>query len=138
MINNSDMMSKQNPSLQIYEIRSKDLLDEEGVRFSGIIDEDGNLIYGGFKKGILPLESDQEKLDSFLKFVSKISLRKEYDDSLGPINYLVARRNKTVLISFPFPLSRILLLVSAEPSMNIEDLARKVIKVFGGPSLSSD
>ncbi|MEK0336271.1 MAG: DUF6659 family protein, partial [Nitrosopumilus sp.] len=98
----------------------------------------GNLIYGGFKKGVLPLESDQAKLESFMKFVSKISLRKEYDDSLGPINYLVARRDKAVLISFPFPLSKILLLISAEPSVDIENLASTVTKIFGGSSLSSD
>lgn len=131
-------MSNQNIKFQIYDIRCKDLLDEDGIRFAGIINEVGNLIYGGFKKGILPLESDQAKLESFMKFVSKISLRKEYDDSLGPINYLVARRDKAVLISFPFPLSRILLLISAEPTVNIENLASTVTKIFGGSSLSSD
>ena len=132
------MLSNQNIKFQIYDIRCKDLLDEDGIRFAGIINEVGNLIYGGFKKGILPLESDQAKLESFMKFVSKISLRKEYDDSLGPINYLVARRDKAVLISFPFPLSKILLLISAEPSVNIENLASTVTKIFGGSSLSSD
>jgi len=132
------MMSNQNTKFQIYDIRCKDLLDEDGIRFAGIINEVGNLIYGGFKKGVLPLESDQTKLESFMKFVSKISLRKEYDDSLGPINYLVARRDKIVLISFPFPLSRILLLISAEPSVDIENLASTVTKIFGGSSLASD
>ena len=132
------MLSNQNIKFQIYDIRCKDLLDEDGIRFAGIINEAGNLIYGGFKKGVLPLESDQTKLESFMKFVSKISLRKEYDDSLGPINYLVARRDKAVLISFPFPLSRILLLISAEPTVNIENLASTVTKIFGGSSLSSD
>ncbi len=131
-------MSKQNTKFQVYDIRCKDLLDEEEIRFAGIINGAGSLICGGFKKGLLPLESDHVKLESFLKFVSKISLRKEYDDSLGPINYLVARRDKIVLISFPFPLSRILLLISAEPSVNIENLASKIIKIFGGSSLSSD
>ena len=131
-------MSNQNTKFQIYDIRCKDLLDEDEIRFAGIINEAGNLIYGGFKKGILPLESDQAKLESFMKFVSKISLRKEYDDSLGPINYLVARRDKAALISFPFPLSRILLLISAEPTVNIENLASTVTKIFGGSSLSSD
>jgi len=132
------MLSNQNIKFQIYDIRCKDLLDDEEIRFAGIINEAGNLIYGGFKKGVVPLESDQTKLESFMKFVSKISLRKEYDDSLGPINYLVARRDKTVLISFPFPLSRILLLISAEPSVDIENLASMVIRTFGDSSLSSD
>ena len=132
------MMNNQNTEFQIYNIRCKDLLDEDKIRFAGIINDVGNLIYGGFKKGILPLESDQAKLESFMKFVSKISLRKEYDNSLGPINYLVARRDKVVLISFPFPVSRILLLISAEPTVNIEKLAGKVTKIFGGSSLSFD
>ena len=113
-------------------------MDLDEIRFAGIINEDGELISGGFKQGLMPLEDDEIKLKSFMEFVSKISLRKEYDDSLGPINYLAARRDKVVLISFPFPLSRILLLISAEPSVNIENLASKVIKIFGGSSLSSD
>ena len=132
------MLSNQNTKFLIYDVRCKDLLDEDEIRFAGIINEAGNLICGGFKKGLLPLESDQAKLESFMKFVSKISLRKEYDDSLGPINFLVARRDKIVLISFPFPLNRILLLISAKPSVNIENLASKVIKIFGGSLLSSD
>ena len=129
------MLSSQDAKFSIYDIRCRDLLDEEEIRFAGIIDEAGNLIGGGFKKGLLPLESDQVKLESFMKFVSKISLRKEFDDSLGPINYLVARRDKAVLISFPFPLSGILLLVSAESTVDIENLASKVIKIFSDSSI---
>ena len=131
-------MNNQNTTFSIYDIRCKDILDEEEIRFAGIIDEMGNLIGGGFKKGLLPLESDQAKLESFMKFTSKISLRKEYDDSLGPINYLVFRRDKALLISFPFPLSKILLLISAEPTANIENLTNKIVKIFGDSSLYPD
>ena len=126
------MISEQNTQAQIHEVRCKGLLDCDEIRFAGIINEDGRLVSGGFKQGLTPLEADEEKLESFMKFISKVSLRKEYDDSLGPINYLAARRDKVVLISFPFPLSRILLLISADPSVNIENLANKVIKIFGG------
>ena len=132
------MISKQNLEFQIYGIRCKDLFDEDEIRFAGIINEDGKLVSGGFKQGLVPLEADEVKLKSFMEFVSKISLEKEYDDNLGPINYLAARRDKAVLISFPFPLSRFLLLISAEPSVDIEELANKVIKVFGDSSLSTD
>ena len=132
------MITKQNTKFHSYDSRCKDLLDLDEIRFAGIINEDGELVSGGFKQGLMPLEDDEIKLKSFMEFVSKISLRKEYDDSLGPINYLAARRDKVVLISFPFPLSRFLLLISAEPSVNIENLASKVIKIFGDSSLSSD
>lgn len=115
---------------QIYDEKCKNLLDEKEIRFAGIINEDGKLISGGFKKGITPLEDDETKLHSFMEFVSKVSIRKDYDQSLGPINYLAARRDKAVLVSFPFPVSKILLLISAEPSVDIENLATKVVDIF--------
>ena len=119
-------------SSQIYDEKCKKLLDEKEIRFAGIINEYGKLISGGFKKGLTPLEDDETKLQSFIEFVSKVSIRKEFDESLGPINYLAARRDKAVLVSFPFPVSKILLLVSAEPTADIENLATKVVDIFTG------
>ena len=117
-------------SSQIYDEKCKKLLDEKEIRFAGIINEGGKLISGGFKKDITPLEDDETKLRSFIEFVSKVSIRKDYDQTLGPINYLAARRDKAVLVSFPFPVSKILLLISAEPTVNIENLATKVVGIF--------
>ncbi|HEY7368085.1 MAG TPA: DUF6659 family protein [Nitrosopumilaceae archaeon] len=117
---------------QMYDEKCKNLLDEEEIRFAGIIDERGKLVSGGFKKKLKPLEADETKLQAFMEFVSKISIRNEYDDTLGPINYLAARRNKAVLMSFPFPVSKFVLLISANPSVDIEDLATKVVDIFSG------
>ncbi len=117
-------------SSQIYDEKCKKLLDEKEIRFAGIINEDGKLISGGFKEGLTPLEDDETKLQSFMEFVSKVSIRKDFDQSLGPINYLAARRDKAVLVSFPFPVSKILLLISAEPTADIENLATKVVDIF--------
>ena len=94
LINKNDILYK------IYENNCNELLEENYIRFAGIIDVRGNLIFGGFKKEIKPLEEDEIKLQMFMEFVSKLSTRKEYDKSLGPINYLAARRDKVVLISF--------------------------------------
>ncbi len=123
---------KSQGNLQFYDEKCTRLLDKDEIRFAGIINEHGELISGGFKVGLTPLERDESKLKSFMEFVSKVSIRKEYDQSLGPINYLAARRDKAVLISFPFPISRIVLLISAEPSVNIENLAIKVVEIFSG------
>jgi hypothetical protein len=116
--------------LKLYGEKCDQLLTESKIRFAGIIDKDGKLVAGGFKEGLIPHESDETRLQSFLEFVSKATIRKEYDESLGPINYLAARRDKAVLVSFPFPITSILLLISAEPSVNIEDLAKKVVEIF--------
>lgn len=117
---------------EIYENKCQKMLDEDEIRFAGIINEDGNLVSGGFKKEIIPLENDEAKLKSFMEFVSKVTIRKEYDKTLGPINYLAARRDKAVLVSFPFPVSKFVLLISANPSVDIEQLAAKVIDIFSG------
>ena len=66
------------------------------------------------------------------KFISNISIRTDYDQNLGPINYLAARRDRIVLISFPFPVSKIVLLISSEPKVEIEKLAEKVVHIFSG------
>jgi hypothetical protein len=116
----------------LYDEKCQKMLDEEEIRFAGIINEDGKLVSGGFKKDITPLEDDEIKLNSFMEFVSKVSIRKEYDKSLGPINYLAARRDKAVLVSFPFPVSKFVLLISANPSVDIEKLATKVVDIFSG------
>ena len=124
-------MSVQNNSmLKLYGDKCTQLQNESEIRFAGIIDKDGRLIAGGFKEGLVPHEGDKTRLQAFLEFVSKVSIRKEYDQSLGPINYLAARRDKAVLVSFPFPVSQILLLISAEPTVNIESLAKKVVGIF--------
>ncbi len=124
-------MSKQSDSsFQLYDEKCKILLKEPEIRFAGIVDIAGNLVLGGFKEGLTPYENDETKLQAFYNFVSKASIRKEFDESLGPINYIAARRDKAVLISFPFPLSQILLLISAEPTVNIENMAKKVVEIF--------
>jgi hypothetical protein len=115
---------------QIYDEKCQKMLEEDEIRFAGIISESGDLVSGGFKKEIIPLEDDKARLKSFMKFVSKVSIRKEYDETLGPINYLAARRDKAVLVSFPFPVSKFVLLISANPSVDIEKLATRVMAIF--------
>ncbi len=115
---------------KFYETKCQQLLQEKEIRFAGIINEQGVLVAGGFKQGILPLEGDETKLSGFMEFASRVSLRKEFDKTLGPINYIAARRDRLVLISFPFPVSKIVLLISAEPTVDIENIAQDVVRIF--------
>ena len=122
---------------KVFDVRCNDTMEEEGVRFCGIVHKNGSLVAGGFKRGIDRLEMDEEKFHRFLKRVIEISLRKEYDDTLGKLNYVACRRDKVILISFPFPVSDQILLISAKPSVNIEKLAQRITKIFGGSNLFS-
>jgi len=116
--------------LQYFESKCKKLTHENEIRFAGIINEKGQLVAGGFKDGLAPLAENESRLNDFMEFASRISLRKEFDKTLGPINYLAARRDKIVLISFPFPVSKFVLLISAEPTVDIERIAKKVVDIF--------
>jgi hypothetical protein len=115
---------------RFYDSKCRQLTAEKEIRFAGIIDEGGHLVAGGFKEGLTPLEGDESKLSGFMEFASRISLRKEFDKTLGPINYIAARRDRLVLICFPFPISRFVLLISAEPTVDIENLANKIVNIF--------
>lgn len=131
-------MTNEVSEYQIYDIRCRDTLDEEGVRFAGILDKTGKVIAGGFKSGITKLEKDEEKFKKFLDRVIDISLRREHEDTLGKLNYISCRRDKLVFLSFPFPITRHVLLVSAEPTVNTETLADKVLRIFGDSYLFSE
>lgn len=131
-------MSEEISEYKIYDVRCKDVLEEEGVRFAGILNREGKLVAGGYKLGVKPLEKDEEEFRNFMKRVIEISLRKEHEDTLGKLNYVSCRRDKVVLISFPFPVSNNILLVSAEPSVHIEKLASRVTIIFGDANLFSE
>jgi hypothetical protein len=113
-----------------YDAKCKRLCEEKEIRFAGIIDEKGKLVAGGFKKGLALLEKDKQRLDEFIRFVSNISLSKSFDETLGTTSYVAARREKVILISFPFPLTKIILLISADPGTDIERLAAHVVDIF--------
>ena len=119
---------------KFYESKCSQLTNENEIRFAGIINESGKLIAGGFKPGLVPLENNDSRLDDFMEFASRISLRKDFDKTLGPINYIAARRDKLILISFPFPVSRFVLLISAEPTTDIEKIAKRVVAIFSDTS----
>ena len=124
---------------EIFEPRCREIQYHDGVRFAAIIGKDGNKIAGGFTEGVSPYEGDENNLHDFYKFAVDISLRTDHlSDSLGHLNYIASRRDKVILISFPFPISSNILLISAEPGLDIENLAVDVVKIFSSESLAED
>ena len=124
---------------ETFEPRCKEVQYHSGVRFAAIIDKDGNKIAGGFTEGVSPYEGDENNLHDFYKFAVDISLRTDHlSDSLGHLNYIASRRDKVILISFPFPISSKILIISAEPGLDIENLAVDVVKIFSSESLAED
>ncbi|MDE1725945.1 MAG: hypothetical protein KGH89_01610 [Thaumarchaeota archaeon] len=118
---------ERNQELFSYDLKCVRLLREPEIRFAGLIDHMGNLVTGGFKHGIVPIEDEAEQKKMYSDVVLRVSLRKDFDYSLGHVMYSASRREKAVMMSFP--LGRRVLLVTAEPDVDIDETAQKIIKI---------
>src|SRR2546427_6590595 len=96
------------------------LLQEDEIRFAGFINSMGRLVAGDFKEGIAPIEDEAERQKMYMELALRVSMRKDFDYSLGPVRYAASRRAKAVVMSFP--INSNVLLVSAESSVDIDKL----------------
>ncbi|MGI0082541.1 MAG: DUF6659 family protein [Nitrosopumilaceae archaeon] len=113
----------------IFDQKCKMLLEEDEIRFAGLINQMGRLVAGGFKGGITPLEDDAERQKMYMELALRVSMRKEFDYSLGPVKYSASRREKVVMMSFP--INSNVLLISAEPNVDIDRTTNKIMKIIG-------
>ncbi len=112
-----------------YEEKCQSLLKEPEIRFAALINHMGNLVAGGMKQGMKPLEDEADMRKLYMELILRVSTRKEFDYSLGPVEYSASRREKAVMMSFP--IGNKVLLVSANTNVNIDDTAKKIKKLVG-------
>ncbi|MCZ6582845.1 MAG: hypothetical protein O6761_06715 [Thaumarchaeota archaeon] len=105
------------------------LLEQEKIRFAGLINSMGKLVAGGIREGLVPLEDEAERQKMYMELALRVSMRKDFDYTLGPVKFSASRREKAVVMSFP--INNNVLLISAEPEVDIEETANKVIKIIG-------
>jgi hypothetical protein len=114
---------------KIFQQKCDRLLQEDEIRFAGLINSMGRMVAGGFKKGVLPLEDDAERQKMYMELALRVSMRMEFDYSLGKVKYSASRREKSVMMSFP--INNTVLLISAEPDVDIDKTAKKIMKLCG-------
>ena len=112
-----------------YEKICQDVLNEEHLRFCGLISGKGELITGGFRDGVTPLENDEDQKKMFQELAVRVSHRKNFDSKMGRVKYSASRREYLVMMSFP--IGGNILLVTAEPHVNIDRLAFRIIEKMG-------
>ena len=113
--------------VDIFEQKCKKMLNEDGIRFVGIINSMGRQIAGGYKQGITPLVDEEEHKIS-LEHALEVLLTKDLDDSLGSIDSIVTRRKKVTMITVP--MEKFSLLISAERNSNAEIIVQKALNLF--------
>jgi len=99
------------------------------IRFAGVINERGQLVAGGMKEGVKPLESQKEDEVLFMELALKVKMRKEFDKQLGSVNFAMSLREKAISMSFPIGNSDILY-VYADPNVNYQKLLEKILSLI--------
>jgi hypothetical protein len=103
------------------------ILKEPEIRFTGFLDMMGNLVVGLFSDGIKPLKNEEERKKMFIEAVLRIRTRQDFDEYLGPVEYAAARRKNVV--TFTFLYGDKVLFVSAEPNVDIDKTAKKIMSL---------
>ena len=104
----------------------KDILSEPEIRFCGLIDSTGELVVGDFRKDVIPFENDARRKQMFQELAHRVSNRQGFDASLGRVKYSSSRRENVVIMSFP--IGKYIILITADPAVNIDRLAWKIIQ----------
>jgi len=103
------------------------LSKEPEIRFAGFLDMMGNLVTGSFSDGIKPLKNEDERKKMFIEAVLRIRTRQDFDNNLGPVEYAAARRKNVV--TFTFMYGDKVLFISAEPNVDIDKIAQKIMRL---------
>ena len=113
----------------LFKQKLDEIISEKDIRFAGFVNMKGDLEEGKFREEIIPFENDEEQRRIFRELALRISTRKNFDYSMGAVKYSASRREKLVMMSFP--LKNIILLITAEPNVNIDRLAYRIIQILG-------
>ncbi|MGD2106321.1 MAG: hypothetical protein PVH93_01810 [Nitrosopumilaceae archaeon] len=104
------------------------LLINKKLRYIGILDKMGNLIFEKERQGISSLISDKKSRSLYIQSVLEILLQKDFDEQIGSLKYDVSHRTKLDMITIP--VFDHVILISVEPKENTDLIANNAIKVF--------
>ncbi|AJW71090.1 hypothetical protein NADRNF5_1405 [Nitrosopumilus adriaticus] len=123
------IMPEKKLDISEYEKKCQDILDDDEIRYAGLLDESGALLAGGQKPG-MSIRLSEEQLQSVSKeLASRVAKRKKFNEELGYVKYSASRREHVVIMSFPV-YDKVIMLV-AESNVNIDRLAFRVISKLG-------
>jgi hypothetical protein len=75
---------------------------DEKIRFVGIVNKNGEVIGGGFKKGVEPLLDVKEEQSMYLQSLSNMTFFQSFSKKFGPVDYLITKQKKIAMLTYPF------------------------------------
>ena len=115
-------------NMSYWESASKYILSFPEIRFIGVVNNMGNLVVGDYKKGIVPI-ADADHYKICIEHAMDMFMKKDLDDTLGPLEYTVSKRKNVKIIAIP--VRDYLVLVSAEPHAKIEPIKEDILEALG-------
>ncbi len=97
------------------------------IRFVGIVNREGEVIEGGFRKGIEPLLDQNEEQDMYLQSLSNISFFQSFSEKFGPVDYLLIKQKKISMITIPYRAN--ILCISVSSQSDIDRIRDETIKI---------
>ncbi|MFB5628174.1 MAG: DUF6659 family protein [Nitrosarchaeum sp.] len=116
-------------NIEDYEKRCQLLLQDDEVRFAALLNEFGEILAGGYKKGMNPRLTKEQHDEVCRELASRVEKRKKFDVELGRVKYSTSRREHVVIMSFP--IYEKVVMIIAEPNVNIDRLAYRIIEKLG-------
>ena len=111
-----------------YNRLTNDVLALHGdIRFSGICDRTGRIIYGAYREGVTPLLSSEEEQKSNLLALERWRLYDSLAPKMGKIRYTLEDYEKVKTATIPLP-DQHLLLVSLEVDSDHDRIINKIIR----------
>lgn len=104
------------------------LLINKKLRYIGILDKMGNLIFEKEQQGISSSMSDKKSRSLYIQSVLEILLQKDFDEQIGSLKYDVSHRTKMDIITIP--VFDHVILISVEPKENTDLIANNAIDIF--------
>lgn len=116
-------------NVEEYEKRCQEILQDNEVRFAALLDEFGKVLAGGYKTNMDPRLTEEQHDEVCKELAGRVIKRKKFDAELGYVKYSASRRKYVVIMSFPI-FEKVIMIV-AEPNVNIDRLAFRIIEKLG-------
>ena len=101
---------------------------DKNIRFVGIVNREGEVIEGGFRKGIEPLLDQNEEQDMYLQSLSNISFFSSFSEKFGPVDYILIGQKKITMRTFPYKGE--IICISASSQSDIDRIRDESIKII--------
>ena len=75
---------------ELYHRKCDLLLQETEIRFAGFLDVMGNLIAGGFREGVMPLNDESERLKLHMETLLRVKTEQDFDYDLETVEYSIS------------------------------------------------